>query len=598
MADVSELKVNSGNINLHLLKIKGQEIASIVCKKNVDVEIVDEAVYLPNVRDRFGFEEENKIFISMKILNSNPLQALRNFRVNVAHEASHLYISEMKKWQRWHNFDKIRFFIANLIEDHRCNNFLMNRYPGLKRDFVSYLAYSFLHHKNVQEVPEESRFFLALVQYVTFGRIKGEKSVLSKLQLEKIEKVKSVLERAAWSYLFDEELLPYAEQIYKLVSDEHFPESLFETSSRETTLDNIVIEKSEERYPDFEGKEQAKPLGKETGTIGKASDEEKKLSEKILKEYEEQVISEFANEFDVQLDPSEVEKKLVRDLFGVDVHDQYISSKERRDKKIKQYFSKKPLEVHTPNEDWNFFYKCRSEVLSQIKKLSSDFLFIKQAQDWDENYRRGPSLSSDFVQRILNKDEHLFKRYIEKEVDTKWLILTDVSSSVFASEVTELTILLSEAAHIALGDNNFCVCAFSNNFYIVKDFNEGYDRIVKGRIGGMYSGGTTNICDSIEFSMTRLSKFPSEARILIVITDGEPNTCKTENPHEHTKSIVRKTFSHDIFTIGVGTQRNINVRNYFPVHFTVKSLDKFPKLFQRIYSKVAFEFDKPMATAD
>jgi hypothetical protein len=600
MADVSELKVKSGSINLHLLKIKGQEIASMICKKNVNVEIVDEAVHLSNIWNRFSFfEEENKIFVSMKILNSNPLQALRNFRVNVAHEASHFYISEMKKWQRWHNFDKIRSFIAHLIEDQRCNNFLMNRYPGLKRDFVSYLAYSFLHHKNVQEVPEKFRFLLALVQYVTFGRMKGEKSVLSKLQLEKIEKVESILKCVMWSYLFDEELLPCAEQIYKLISDEYFPEfpeSLLKPSSRETTLDNIVIEKSEKRHLDLE--EQAKSLGKETGIIGKVSNEEQKLSEKILKEYEEQVITEFANKFDVQLSPSEVEKKLVRDLFGVDIHDQYMSSKERRDQKIKQYFSKRPLEVHTPNEDWNFFHECRSKVLSQIRKLSSDFLFIKQAQDWDENYRRGPSLSSDFVQRILNKDWYLFKRYVEKEVDTRWLILTDVSSSVFASEVTELTILLSEVAHIALGDNNFCVCAFSNNFYIVKDFNEGYDRIVKGRIGGMYSGGTTNICDSIEFSMIRLSKFPSETKVLIVITDGEPNTCKTGNPHEHTKSIVRKTFSHDIFTIGVGTQRSINVHNYFPVHFTVKSLGDFPKFFQHIYSKIEFEFDKPMATLD
>ena len=597
MVDVSKLKVKSGNINLHLLKIKGQEIASIVCKKNVSVEIVDEAVHLSNIWNTFDAKEENKIFVSIKVLDSDPLQALRNFRVHVAHDASHFYLSEMKKWQKWYKFDNLRFFIANLIEDHRCNNFLVNRYPGLKRDFASYLAYSFLHHKNVQEVPEELRFLLALVQNVTFGRIKGDLSVLSKFQLEKIEKVKSLLECAMWSYLFDEELLPSAEQIYELISDEFSLSSPLESYIREMMLDDVVVEKPESKHPGFEGKELTKHPGEEI-TTGKALDKESILSEKAIRDYEEQVIIDFANEFNVQLDPSEVEKKLVRDLFGVEIDDQYTNLKERRDQKIKQYFSKKPLEVHTPNEDWNFFHKCRSEVLSQIQKLSSDFLFIRQAQDWEENYRKGPSLSSDFVQRILNKDKHLFKRYIEKESDTKWLILTDVSSSVAASEVTKLTIILSEVAHVALGDDNFCLCAFSNNFYIVKDFNESYDRIVKGRIGGMYSGGTTNICDSIEFCMNRLGKFPSETKVLIVITDGEPNTCKTGNPHEHTKAAVRKTFSRDIFTIGVGTQKNISVRNYFPVHFTVKSLNDFPKLFQRLHSKVMFEFDKPAAIAD
>ncbi|MCP8318129.1 MAG: VWA domain-containing protein [archaeon] len=579
------------------MKIKGQEIASIVCKKNAVVEIFDEATYLSNIWDRFDAKEENKIFVSTKILNCDPLQALRNFRVHVAHDSSHFYLSEIKKWQRWYKFDKLRFFIANLIEDHRCNNFLINRYPGLKRDFASYLAYSFLHHKNVQEVPKELRFLLALVQYVTFGRIKGDYSVLSKFQLEKIEKVKSLLDCAMWSYLFDEELLPCAEQIYKLISDEFLLSSPFESHTRETISDDVVVEKPESRF-EIKGKESTEYPGEEMGTLGKASGEELKLSEKTLKNYEEQVIGEFADEFNVNLDPSEVEKKLVRDLFGVDIDEQYINLKERRDQKIKQYFSKKPLEVHTPNEDWGFFYKCRSEVLSQIQKLSSDFLFIKQAQDWEENYRKGPCLSSDFVQRMLNKDKHLFKRYIEKEADTKWLILTDVSSSVFASEVTELTILLSEVAHVALGNDNFCICAFSNNFYIVKDFNEGYDRIVKGRIGGMYSGGTTNICDSIEFCMNRLGKFPSETKVLMVITDGEPNTCKTGNPLEHTKAAVRKTFSRDIFTIGVGTQRNISVSNYFPVHFNVRSLSDFPKFFQRIYSRVIFELDKPVVAVD
>jgi hypothetical protein len=597
MVDASKSKVKSGNIDLHLLKIKGQEIASIVCKKNVSVEIVDEVVPLSSTWNIFDAKEENKILISKKVLDSNPLQALRNFRVHVAHDASHFYLSEIKKWQKWYKFDSLRFFIANLIEDHRCNNFLVNRYPGLKRDFASYLAYSFLYHKNVQEMPEELRFLIALVQYVTFGRIKGDLSVLTKFQLEKIGKVKSLLDCAMWSYLFDEELLPSAEQIYELISDEFSLSSPLESYTREMILDDFVVEKPESKHPDFEGKEPTKHLGEEI-TTGNALDKESILNEKAIRDYEEKVIIDFANEFKVNLDPSEVEKKLMRDLFGVDIDGQYANLKERRDQKIKQYFSKKPLEVHTPNEDWNFFHKSRSEVLSQIQKLSSDFLFIKQAQDWEENYRKGPSLSSDFVQRILNKDKHLFKRYIEKESDTKWLILTDVSSSVAAPEVTKLTIILSEVAHVALGDDNFCVCAFSNNFYIVKDFNESYDRVVKGRIGGMYSGGTTNICDSIEFCMSRLVKFPSETKVLIVITDGEPNTCKTGNPHEHTKAAVRKTFSRDIFTIGVGTQKNISVRDFFPVHFTVKSLNDFPKLFQRLHSKVMFEFDKPVVMAD
>ncbi|MCP8311886.1 MAG: VWA domain-containing protein [Candidatus Methylarchaceae archaeon HK02M1] len=573
----NKLKELPSNLNLHLLKIKGQEIASIVCKKSVSVEISDQTAYLSDMWYRTGTEDRNKIVISTKVFDCDPLQALRNFRVHVAHQASHLYLSEIKKWQRWYSLNKLRSFIANLIEDYRCNNFLINRYPGLKRDYASYLAYQFSHHKNIQDTPEIFRFLLALIQYIAFGRIKGDHTVLSKFQLEKIEKVKSILECIKWSYLFDEELAPYAEQIYRLISIDCMLQDLFDSYGDDMMIsDDVVFEE------------------REAGEYGTESKVSIGYSGKDTQSYEEKIICEFGDEFGVRLDPSEVEKRLVKDIFGVDIDDRLIDLKERRDKKIKEYFSKKPFEVHTPDEDWDFFYRCRLEVLSQVRKISTDFLFIKQAQDWEENYRTGPCLSRDFVQRLLNKDRHLFKRYIEKEADTKWLILTDVSSSVFASEVTEFTILLSEVAHTALSDHNFCICSFSNNFYIVKDFNEGYDRLVKGRIGGMYSGGTTNICDSIEFCINRLGKFPSETKVLIVITDGEPNTCKRGNPEEHTKEAVRKTFLHDIFTIAIGTQRNINVYKYFPIHFTVKSLSDFPKLFQRIYSTVLFESDRPV----
>jgi len=572
-----------GNLNPHLLRIKGKEIASIVCKKNISIEISDDTEYLSDIWET-GNEDKNKIVIGTKVFDCDPIQALRNFRVQVAHQASHLYLSEIKKWQRWYRIDKLRLFIANLIEDYRCNNFLINRYPGLKRDFASYLAYHFLHNKNIQDVPEKLRFLLALIQYITFGRIKGDHTVLSKFQLEKIEKVKSILECIKWSYLFDEELVPSAEQIHKLISVELLLQPLFESYETGLISEDIILEGK--NASDANSKESMREIAVFSKNVLGEEDQ--------IKSYEEQILDEFADRFDVQLDPSEVEKRLVRDLFGIDMDDQRMVLKNIRDKKIKQYFSKDPLEIYISNEDWNFFYKCRLEVISQIRKISSNFLFIKQAQDWEENYRTGACLSHDFIQRLLNKDEHLFKRYIEKEADTKWLILTDVSSSVLASEVTEFTILLSEVAHIALTDYNFCICAFSNNFYIVKDFNEGYDRLVKARIGGMYSGGTTNICDSIEFCINRLGKFPSETKILIVITDGEPNTCKKGNPEEHTEEAARKTFFHDIFTIGIGTQKNINVHKYFPIYFTVKSLSDFPKLFQSIYSTV-FEYDKPVA---
>ena len=45
---------------------------------------------------------ERKIVIDQKSLGEEPLQILRNFRVFVSHEASHIYMTEITQWRRWH----------------------------------------------------------------------------------------------------------------------------------------------------------------------------------------------------------------------------------------------------------------------------------------------------------------------------------------------------------------------------------------------------------------------------------------------------------------------------------------------------------------
>jgi hypothetical protein len=588
-------------VNSHLLKIKGQEIASIVCKKEVTVNFAEEEerlgigpfnlispVYVFLTRGE-GTEFECKIVIDKKILGEDPLQILRNFRVFVSHEASHVYMTEFSKWRHWHKADQARAFIANLIEDERCNNFLINRYPGLRRDFASYFANSFLHHKNVQDVSEDLRFTVALVQAATFGRIKGDITTLSKAQLEKITKIQTLLDGIKWACLFEEELLPCAERIYPIFSSERYPRDQLEGEAflSASFTENIMAEE------------------KDTGIIKSSSairspgpDEtshnfsDQTAGEGWLDDHVEKIMKEFSARYSVDLAPSEVEKKLIEDIFGVETDKALANMKKWREERVKDQFSKESLGVILPRENLDFYYKCKAEVLPQIKRLTTMFELIRQAEDWQENFISGQNLTFDFVQRYLNKDRHLFKRYLEKESEIKWLILTDVSSSVSSHEVTKLTTILSEVANTIFNRNDFCMCAFSENFYVIKDFDEAYDKLVRARIGGMYSGGTTNICDSVDFCINRFNRFPSETKVLIVITDGEPNTCRDKNPREHTKVAVRRAFSKDIFTIGIGTRDNQSVQEYFPVNFTIKSFEAFPKLFLEILAKVLFEPEK------
>ncbi|MDD1776311.1 MAG: VWA domain-containing protein, partial [Candidatus Methanomethylicus sp.] len=459
----------------------------------------------------------------------------------------------------------------------------INRYPGLKRDFATYFSNSFLHHHNLQDVPEEFRFATALVQYASFGRAKGDLSSLRESQKEKIISVIALLDGIKWACLFERDLLTCAEEIHRLIASELKGHNLEAGLSLiQNSISDEVIEENQQKYETHtKPVEDAEPNTPGLRALG--------ISGKGKSDFIDQVRQEFSRIYGISLEPTAVETKLIDDIFGSDTRQGPLNLKTMREDRIKGHFSKNPLDIMLPLENLDFYYQCKAEIQHQIKCLTCAFQSIKQAEDWDENYLSGQNLAHDFLQRLLNDDRHLFKRYIEKDYDTKWLILTDVSSSVKASEVTRLTIILSEVANTVFNRSDFCMCAFSNNFYVIKDFNEGYDKTVKSRIGGMYSGGTTNICDSIDFCVNRFEKFPSETKVLLVITDGEPNTCGSKDPREHTKAAVKRAFAKDVFTIGIGTHDNVGIQKYFPISFTIDSFDSFPRLFLGIMAKVLFE---------
>lgn len=563
-----------------LLRTVARVVTRIVCKRDVPVDITDGEIS--------SMDAKGEIHISRSVLDADPLQALRDFRVHVAHLTSHIYLTELDKWRLWYRNDRLRHLIANLIEDYRCDNFVLNRYDGLKRDYASFKAYSFMRCMNMQDVKPQVRFHVALIHCCILGRIKGDVSLLAEKQLDKIEEVKKLLEEVKWAYLFEEKLLPCAEKIFKIIREEYpEPPNPNYDSDSQVISKEIVVEEKERKGEEIELKVEQRKDDEDVEGKGREEETISEGAEKDVKSYVEQVTREFSDRSKVDLGATEAEKALIRMIFNIDIDREKMKIlKEKRDEKVRKLYSKEPLEVRVAEENFDFFEACRKEVAPHARRIISEFQFIQQEYDWEDDYRTGATLASDFIQRLLNRDERVFKRYIEREQDMKWLILTDVSSSVSVDEVTRVTTLLAEVAHNVLQDDNFCICAFSNHFYVVKDFDEGYDKIVKGRIGGVYSGGTTNICDSIEFCITRFNVIPSETKVMFVITDAEPNTCREEEPQKHTKAAVEKAFLNGILTVGIGVCDFQNVGNYFPVNFVIHSLDEFPLTLLNVYSRI------------
>lgn len=560
-------KNSYGYYDVDLLKVKGKHIAKVVCKRGLDIELSDKVTYGANICER----EKNVIMVPKNILECDPLQALRNFRFYVSREAAYVYLVPFNKWHRYiiskdFIYNRLKNFIVNLIEEYRCTNFLVNRYKGIKRDYVSYLSYCYARQMNIQDVPPELRFHIGLMQYSIFGKIKGNSSVLTKSQIQRIERVKSLLDRYKWSFTFDA-LVKCAEEIFRIISPEY-----------ENLNTEIPIYELETSIPN--------PIIEESGESPSPSTKEKdsKLKEK---EYEKKVLEEFAKEYGVDVKISHEESLLLKLIFKMDTELEHLHElKERRDQTVIRLFFNYPLEhIKQPRCDLAYFEKCRKEIAHKIRELTSLLSLILHLHDLDEEAKCGQMLSEGLVYKLLCKDENLFKRLKEVEPDIAWLILTDVSSSMNKEDSIKTTILLTETADRVLSYKDFSLCAFSNKFSVIKDFTERYDKVVRSRIGGMYFGGTTNICESIDTCISRLNMLPNERKVLIVITDSEPNTChKNLDPHEHTREVIRKGVLSGIYIIGAIIKRRTSI--HFPVRFMIKDISEFPLLFVKIYSSL------------
>jgi nitric oxide reductase activation protein len=164
-----------------------------------------------------------------------------------------------------------------------------------------------------------------------------------------------------------------------------------------------------------------------------------------------------------------------------------------------------------------------------------------------------------------------------------WAILVDASRSLnyFHGEVRGIILCLAEVANELLLDKTaWGVFAFSNKFYIVKDFSEVYTNRIRARIGGLKHSGLTYLPDGIMLAAEALKKRLEESKVLVVVSDFFPSGY--ENIEEELTERVKKIERSGIGVIGIGVN-NEAVKNYFRTNCVVENpyelMKKFAKAF-------------------
>ncbi|MHB0990974.1 MAG: VWA domain-containing protein [Burkholderiales bacterium] len=201
-------------------------------------------------------------------------------------------------------------------------------------------------------------------------------------------------------------------------------------------------------------------------------------------------------------------------------------------------------------------------------------------------------------------DPRIMMRNIRKVRDLSVLLLIDLSEStndtVLGSESTvlqlarEATVLLADALD-KIGDP-FAIHGFDSNgrhdveYFRYKDFSMNYNDKVKSRLAGMTGQLSTRMGAAMRHAGSLLKRQPSNKKLLLVVTDGEPADNDVRDPQYlrlDAKKAVEELTRNGISTYCLSldpradqyVSRIFGARNYMVVDHIQRLPEKLPLLY-------------------
>jgi nitric oxide reductase NorD protein len=184
-----------------------------------------------------------------------------------------------------------------------------------------------------------------------------------------------------------------------------------------------------------------------------------------------------------------------------------------------------------------------ASLAATAKKLRGQFAALAPQRRWLKAQPDGPELDIDACVRNLGdrSSGHTpetggYLAQARCERDLACLLLADLSMSTDAPisdnhriiDVIRDSLLLFSEALTATGDR-FGIYGFSSlrrqriRFHLLKDFNQRYDGLARGRILAIKPGFYTRMGAAIRQAASILAEQAAGRRLLLIITDGKPN---------------------------------------------------------------------------
>jgi len=506
----------------------------------------------------------------------------QTFKASVFHLSMHVAASKFEDYAEWSKDKDIDLasFVAGMIEDATVRACLKTLWTPFINDVAVANALSYLKMKPVHLISSPTlRLMASTISQFSIGKIKGQvsdkfKGVVNNL-VSALDKIEGVTQQ----------------ELQKIARIEHEEVSLQNISDLALT-DKIAL--ADHIYQTLHGYGYTSEVPSLLYTESRGdnsiffgvdipSDNEVKSNVKNAID----ILKTESNEDEAQ---SSLEKSLdneVSQVFSTWEAKEAAQNKILEDYRILGGNSR----FHTfefPKEDFSEYVYGKALLSSPIRRVLEKLRLYKNQTGDDFRREVGLLDMQEAIQVIASKSQRT-DVFVRDELQTRedaWSILIDASRSLdfFTGEVRGIALCLSEVARDLFANQNaWSEFAFSDKFYIIKDFSENYSNRIRARIGGIEHGGMSYIPDALLLVAEALKRRTEELKLLVVVSDFFPSGYI--DAEDKLTQCVKKIEKSGIGVIGIGVKSRA-VKNYFRINCVVDNPYDLMKKFVEAF----FEF--------
>ncbi|MHB8601526.1 MAG: VWA domain-containing protein [Nitrosotalea sp.] len=217
--------------------------------------------------------------------------------------------------------------------------------------------------------------------------------------------------------------------------------------------------------------------------------------------------------------------------------------------------------VVIPPGNMHNYAQIKSKTLPMLRRIKQQIRMIANLTDDPKIDQIGYVDMQMAIQAIASEGSStdIFERDELRRGEEAWVILVDKSASMNLrfDKIKEFTVCISESANDLTGKYDaWALYSFDNNFQILKDFKEKYNREVQARIGSIEPGGLSLLPDAIELAQRVLNDDPRERKYIFVITDGHATGYAKIS--EAFAKIVKKVEVSDTTLVAIGVSKRVS----------------------------------------